>query len=285
MRTAWSLDGNRQKLDGGSLYGNAPRTLWERWSPTDAAHRISLACRCLLIEEGGRRILLEAGIGAFFSPELRDRYGVEEERHVLLDSLAALGLGDGDIDLVVLSHLHFDHAGGLLSRFEDGPPTLLFPNARFLVGAAAWDRACTPHVRDRASFVPTLNEQLAASGRLVLVEGPTHPLLPGWRFHLSDGHTPGMLLTEIPGNDGPVVFTADLVPARPWVHTAITMGYDRFPERVVEEKTALLEDLLARGGRVFFTHDPDWAIGTVRRDAKGRFGTTDERAALVASPL
>lgn len=263
------------------MFGNAPRALWERWATPDGRNRIDLACRCLLVEEGGRRILLEAGIGAFFAPELRDRYGVVEPHHVLLAQLAALGLTDADIDVVVLSHLHFDHAGGLLSVWQaDAPPRLLFPRATFLVGHTAWERARAPHARDRASFVPELNAQLEASGRLVCVDGGRTDVLPEWRFHRSDGHTPGLLMAEVPGEDGPIVFVSDLAPGAPWVHVPITMGYDRFPEALIDEKRALFDDLVARGGRVFFTHDPDVALARLTKDASGRFGTADSRARL-----
>lgn len=270
-----AVRGNSQRLDGGAMYGNAPRALWERWSPPDERNRIPLACRALYAEIDGERVLFEAGIGAFFPPALRERYGVVEDRHVLLDGLAALGLGDADIDLVVLSHLHFDHAGGLLAAWEpDAPARLLFPRARFLVGADAWQRATHPHPRDRASFIPELQPLLAASGRLELVDGPVHPRLPSVRFHRSDGHTPGLLLAELPSDAGPLVFAADLIPGAPWVHVPITMGYDRFPERLVEEKAELLADLEARGGHLFFTHDPQLAVGRIVRDAQGRYGAT-----------
>lgn len=283
---AWTLDGNRQRLDGGAMYGNAPRPVWERWSPPDARHRIELACRCLLVRLEGRLVLFETGIGAFFAPDLRDRYGVVEADHRLLAGLAALGLSDADIDVVVLSHLHFDHAGGLLSPWEpDVAPRLLFPRARFVVGAEAWARARSPHPRDRASFVPTLNTLLAESGRLELVTGETTPSLPGVRFHVSHGHTPGLLLAELPGRDGPVVFAADAIPGRPWVHLPITMGYDRAPELLIDEKAALLADLLARGGRLYFTHDPEVALATVTRDPSGRFGTRDPVLRLAGEPI
>jgi glyoxylase-like metal-dependent hydrolase (beta-lactamase superfamily II) len=172
-----------------------------------------------------------------------------------------------------LSHLHFDHAGGLLSKYADGEPlSLVFPNARYVVGETAWERAIKPHARDRASFIPELHTLLQESGRLERVVGEISQTLgPGYRFHLSEGHTPGLLLTEIPSEDGPIVFAGDLVPGMPWIHTAITMGYDRFPERLIEEKTALLEDLVTRRGRLFFTHDVDVAMARIERNERGRF--------------
>ena len=272
-----SIDGNSQMLDGGAMFGNAPKPLWTRWITPDDRNRIPLACRALLVEDGGRRILFEAGIGVFFDPKLRDRFGVVEPEHVLLRSLAAAGLTHEDIDVVVLSHLHFDHAGGLLTAWEEGvEPRLLFPNATFVVGARAWERALNPHFRDRASFVPTLNRQLLESGRLEVVDGDRSAALgDGYRFHLSDGHTPGLLLTEIATPDGPLVFAGDLIPGAPWVHLPITMGYDRFPELLIEEKEALLADLIERRGRLFFTHDAEVALAGIARDERGRYRAVD----------
>jgi glyoxylase-like metal-dependent hydrolase (beta-lactamase superfamily II) len=244
----------------------------------DAQNRIDLGCRALLVQEEGRNILVETGIGAFFNPELKERFGVQEDRHVLLDSLAELGLSDADIDIVLLSHLHFDHAGGLLAAWaKDQPARLLFPRARFVTGQRQWQRACQPHARDRASYIPELLSLLESSGRLTLLEDSEHcPLLgPDWRLHWSDGHTPGLLLPEVAMAGGPVLFPSDLIPGAPWVHLPITMGYDRFPEGLIEEKQALLADLFERGGRLVFTHDPQIAMGRVVRDAKGRYGLSD----------
>jgi glyoxylase-like metal-dependent hydrolase (beta-lactamase superfamily II) len=282
VRTLTSLLGNSQRLDGGAMFGNAPRALWSQWIPPDERHRIPLACRCLLVRDGERRFLFEAGIGAFFDPKLRDRYGVVEDRHVLLDSLAAVGLGAGDIDAVVLSHLHFDHAGGALPAFRpDAPLELAFPRATFVVGREAWARAQKPHPRDRASFVPKLQELLAASGRLEIVDGDRAAVLgDGYRFHRSDGHTPGLLLSEIDMPAGPVVFAADLIPGRAWVHLPITMGYDRYPEMLIEEKAKLLDSLIARKGRLFYTHDHEIALSGVSRDADGRYRPIEPQATI-----
>ncbi|OOG59947.1 MBL fold metallo-hydrolase [Rhodanobacter sp. C03] len=275
----FSLLGNSQQLDGGAMFGNAPKALWSRWIAPDEQNRIPLACRCLLVKDlDGRNVLFETGIGAFFEPALRERYGVVEPQHVLLDSLAAAGLNHEDIDVVVLSHLHFDHAGGLLAAWEkDLPPRLLFPDARFVVGAEHWRRALKPHLRDRASFIPELPSLLEASGRLELVEGEySQTLGNAVRFSFSDGHTPGLMLAEVAG----VVFCADLIPGRFWVHLPITMGYDRWPEKLIDEKRAFLDDKLARGVRLFFTHDDDCALARVTRDERGRFGTADEQHEL-----
>ena len=256
------------------MFGNAPRALWQRWCEPDELGRIALSCRAMLIDDGHKKILCETGIGVFFEPKLRERFGVQQPQHVLLDSLREVGLSHEDIDVVVLSHLHFDHAGGLLSAYqEDAEPELLFPNAQFVVSRAAFERATHPHARDRASFIPALNALLEASGRLELVEpGSNAPVLgDGYRMHYSDGHTVGLMLLEVPSDDGPIVFAADLIPGAPWVHVPITMGYDRFPEKLIDEKTALLGDLCDRGGRLFFTHDHQCALARVHKNERGRY--------------
>jgi glyoxylase-like metal-dependent hydrolase (beta-lactamase superfamily II) len=282
-RQLYSVLGNSQRLDGGAMFGNAPKLLWTRWVEADDANRIPLACRALLvIEPNGRKLLFEVGIGTFFEPKLKERYGVVEKEHVLLASLADLGLSHTEIDTVILSHLHFDHAGGLLTAFDaHTEPSLLFPNAQIVLGEEAWQRARAPHARDRASFIPRLHELLVASERLRIVtkgESAEEVLGPGFTFHYSDGHTPGLLLTEVDMPGGPVVFAGDLIPGAPWVHLPITMGYDRYPELLIEEKDTLLSSLLERKGRLFYTHDAKTALSRIAQDARGRFAACEPYA-------
>jgi len=272
-----SIIGNSQKLDGGAMFGNVPKTIWSQWMMPDEKNRVTLACRALLIQQDNKNILLETGIGAFFNPVLRERYGVMEEDHILLQSLQKKGLSHTDIDFVILSHLHFDHAGGLLSKWEDGKAaTLLFPNARYLVSQSNWERACHPHPRDRASFVPELNQLLAQSQRLVIIENETNDLLgQHFRFMFTEGHTPGLMHTVFQDNNQTVIFASDLIPGLPWVHVPVSMGYDRSPECLIDEKKKMLEFAIKENAQVFYTHDPQHCMSRITQDEKGKFIPVD----------
>lgn len=281
MKTISCIEGNRQRLDGGAMFGNAPKALWARWANPDENNTIDLACRCLLVQESsGRNILLETGIGAFFDPKAKQRYGIYQDRHILIDNLAKLGLSDKDIDIVILSHLHFDHAGGLLAAWrENSSLELLFPKAKYIVSHDAWQRALNPHPRDRASFIPELLTLLEQSNRLIIVNDNHCDLLgKDYRFWYSHGHTPGMLHTIMDTAQGPIFFAADLIPGIPWVNAAITMGYDRYPELVIDEKKIFLTEVESLNGYVFYTHDPEYAMSKIQLSASGKFEAVNLRS-------
>ncbi len=281
-----SIESNRQWLDGGSMFGNAPRSVWQRWIEPDEQDRIPLACRCLLIEMGGLKILCETGIGAFFEPKLAARYGVQNpDQNMLIENLRALGHSADSIDYVILSHLHFDHAGGLLPSHKDqqaGQTELVFPKAKFIVGEQAWQRALNPHSRDRASFLPELNQKLEESGRMIIV--PRDPLPRDLKDHIefitTDGHTPGQLHTLFRGKDQSVFFCGDLVPGLAWVHVPITMGYDRYAEKVIDEKSGLYPRALQEHWLLFFTHDPKSAAAYLTQSSDGKYHGTEVQETL-----
>lgn len=263
------IRGNSMRLDGGSMFGNAPKALWQKWIPADEKGMIDIASNCLLVKTGNRNLLFETGCGAYLSPEMKARFAVKEETHILLESLAEQGLSDSDITHVVLSHLHFDHAGGLLSAWEpDREPGLLFPNALFVVGEEHFKRAKSPHHRDRASFIPGLCEKLQATGRLVLKQGGDRLDVGSLsiEFFQSQGHTPGMLVSLIQARGDTVIFTGDLIPGLPWVNLPITMGFDRFAEKLVDEKKQMLDRAVAEDALLVFPHDAAHVAARVERD-------------------
>ena len=275
-----SLVGNSQKLDGGAMFGNVPKALWSKWIVPDSMNRIPLACRALLIQDQTKNILLETGVGACFNPSLMERYGVEQSNHVLLEALQNIGVSEDDIDIVILSHLHFDHAGGLLSPWSPGETQrLLFPNAKYVVSKIGWERACRPHVRDKASFIPLLNELLDQSGRLIIIDRERCQLLGDqFRFLFTQGHTPGLMHTilSMPNDDGPIIFASDLIPGTHWVHLPISMGYDRSPELLIDEKKEMLELVIKQNGMLFYTHDSYIAMSRIIQEGNGKFTVIDE---------
>jgi glyoxylase-like metal-dependent hydrolase (beta-lactamase superfamily II) len=277
----YSLPSNRYRLDGGAMFGNAPKAMWDNWIPADEQNRIRLATRTLLAVTGKHAILIDAGVGAYLPPKLRERYGVDEPDHMLLKSLEGHGFSPDDITMIILSHLHFDHAGGLLSSYQTNTePQLLFPRAKYYVSEAGWERARQPHQRDRASFIPALNEQLEQSGRLILVK-PDYSLTADdltIRFFHSDGHTPGLLCPDLNWGSQRMVFASDLIPGRAWVHLPIAMGYDRYPELLIQEKETLLRSLADTSGWLAYVHDPEIAVSRVK-------ASEEHHTFLVVDPL
>lgn len=285
-----SVGGNGQCLDGGAMFGNVPRVLWSRWETPDSQGRIHLACRTLLIETEKLKILCETGIGAFFEPRLAERYGVQNsDCHELLKNLSSLNIKEEEIDYVILSHLHFDHAGGVLPSYQERKiKDLCFPKACYVVGEKAFQRACQPHLRDKASFIPGLTNKLRQSGRLIIIKGDRLPdvLEEQLSFIFTDGHTPGQMHTLFEDGKGQKIFFAgDIIPGKAWVHLPVTMGYDRWPEKLIEEKQDLYKRAEKENWLIFFTHDKDISCARIRKNEKNHYESYDEKMVLQRNSL
>ncbi len=246
-------------LDGGSMFGSVPKTMWQETNPPDEQNRICLAMRCLLVEGHGRRILIDDGIGDKFSAKLTEIYRVEQDDCRLESALERYDLTVQDITDVVLTHLHFDHAGGSTRRDGDRLVPRL-PKARYAVQRRNWENALAPNPRERASYLPENFVPLMEAGVLDLWDGP-HTPWPGFDLMLADGHTRGQQLPRISGPDGVAYFVADVIPTAAHVRIPFVMGYDMAAIETMTEKRALLTRAVEEGAWICLEHDPRVAWG------------------------
>lgn len=272
-----TLEGNRFRLDGGAMYGNVPKALWSQWSPPDDQNRIQMTSRCLYVDTGESKILCETGIGHWIDEKTRNRYAVETDGYDLIDDLNRIGILEEEIDYVVLSHLHFDHCGGLIKEVKpDGSDfELHFPNAQIVVGKEQLARATSPHLRDRASYISFLAEYLNNSKQVIAVDEASPSFDPALSFIFSNGHTPGQLHILFELHDVNIFYAGDLIPGAPWLHLPVTMGYDRCAETLVDEKSDILSLSLENDWIVVFSHDPAHAAATVMQEESGRWIVKD----------
>ena len=255
------------RLDGGSMFGIVPRVLWEKKITPDDQHRIRLVVRCLLVRNGKRTVLIDAGLGNKFSDEFRDRYAVEQPV-TLIENLQKAGVRPEDVTDVINCHLHFDHAGWNTIR-QDGQVVPTFPNARYWSQRGEWERARDYAAqRDRASFVPDDFLPLERE-RWELVEGD-HAVLPGMELLVLPGHTPytqGVLLTA---GKQKVAFLEDLIPTAYHVPYAWIMAFDLHAAGTLETKRKILPRAVREKWICVFDHDPDLVAARIAEDSRGR---------------
>jgi glyoxylase-like metal-dependent hydrolase (beta-lactamase superfamily II) len=276
-----AISGAPRRLDGGVLFGNTPRRIWAQWVQPDYDNQVELASRALLVQEPGRNILIMAGSDSLLAPLPRN-CRCQPQAHSILHSLARLGLGENDIHVVFLTHLHAWPSPELTDVIADGlVQRVLFPKALYLTGAEHWRRARHPHPYDRKLFIPWVLRQLDFSGRLKLVgAGPSAELGAGWYLHQSDGYTPGQLLPELRMPGGPLLFAGDLIPSVHWLDLPVTSGLDRNPENLIGEKERILDHLVQNRGRLFMARDQDIAVMKVLRDRQSRYSPYDKVSVL-----
>jgi len=255
------LKDGRFALDGGAMFGVVPRALWERSDPPDEKNRVTLGLNIALIETGGKRVLVDSGMGDKWSDKERAIYKIDRSE-TLLASLRALGLGPEDIDVVINTHLHFDHAGGN-TRVVEGKLLPTFPKARYVVQMGEWEDATHPNERNRASYLEPNFVPIAEARQLETVQGQAE-VAPGVHVVPVGGHTAYHQMVIVEGGRQALVIPTDLVPTASHLPLAYIMGYDLFPVGTLEAKRRVLKDAAERGSTLLFYHDPRTPLGRIK---------------------
>jgi glyoxylase-like metal-dependent hydrolase (beta-lactamase superfamily II) len=249
------------------MFGVVPRPLWEKRLPPDDRNRITLGMRPLIVR-GERTVLIDAGCGDKMDAKNADIFGLERSYH-LDHALADAGVAASDIDIVLASHLHFDHAGGFTVRAGDGRLVPRFPNARYVVHRGEWHDATHPHERNRASYRADDFVPLAQAGVLDLVDDEAE-VMPGVSLRRSGGHSGHHQVVMIESQGEVAVFTGDMYPTSVHVPEAWLMGYDLYPMDTLAFKRAFAREASEREYLIFFEHDPSVAAGRIREHAGTR---------------
>lgn len=262
--TCGVIDAGTFALDGGAMFGIVPRPLWEKAHAPDAKNRIRLAANCLLLRDGARTILVDNGMGSLWSEKDRGIFCVEEG--ALDRSLAAHGISRDDVTDLLLTHLHFDHAGGTVARDASGELALAFQNARIHVGERHHDWSKAPTARDKGSFKAEVLSLLERDGRLVRHAGSPGDeitLFDDVRAVICDGHTTGQLVPIVGRGKDAIVFPADMIPTAAHARLSWIMAYDLRPLVILDEKHALLSRVHAEGMTICFEHDVGVPLATL----------------------
>jgi glyoxylase-like metal-dependent hydrolase (beta-lactamase superfamily II) len=260
-------------LDGGAMFGVVPKTLWEKKAPADDHNRIRLAANSLLVRAANKNILVETGNGTKWDPKLRNIYGIQGG-DPLRDSLARLGVAPEKVDMVINTHLHFDHAGGN-TRVADGRDVPTFPTAQYVVQRAELEHAMNPTERDRASYVADRFAPVSEAGQWRLVDGDVE-IVPGISVVRIPGHNADIQAVKISGGNRTVIFVADMLPTRHHLPLAWMPGYDLYPLQTLETKRKRIAEIVAQGWIVAFGHDPDFPTATLHdRNGKIEFEPVD----------
>ena len=250
-------------LDGGAMFGTVPKVLWEKSNPADSHNRIQMEARALLLKSKDRRILIDTGNGSDFTAKYGDKlgakfktmYNVDDQGPSLLKSLKHHNINPEDITDVILTHLHFDHAGGA-TTFKDSRIVPTFPKAKYYVQKSNLQTAKNPNVREKASYFPANFQPLIDHNQLVVIDGNEKNIIPHIEFFISNGHTQGHQAVIIEDDNNRLIYCGDVIPTSTHIRSAWIMGYDLNPLQIIEEKLKLLELSQSKKTYYFFEHDP-----------------------------
>jgi glyoxylase-like metal-dependent hydrolase (beta-lactamase superfamily II) len=254
------------RLDGGAMFGVVPKTLWQKRAPADERNRITMAMRPLLVRGAGPLMIIDAGCGDKMDEKSADIYGFDRRENLDV-TMAAAGIGAADVEVVLASHLHFDHAGGFSARDASGSVRPRFSNARYLVNSGEWDDATHPHERNRASYFAENYVPLQQAGVLDLTSD-NQAIAPGIRVQRTGGHTRCHQIIYLESAGKTAVFAADLLPTAAHIDVPWIMAYDLYPMETLAFKRAFVQAAIEREYIIFFEHDPVIAAGIIRQKDK-----------------
>ena len=265
-----SIQTGRFALDGGAMFGVVPRVLWQRHITPDEKHRIPMALRSLLIQGEDRIILVDTGVGETkWSEKERSMYAIDHSQHHLARALGAHGLIPSDVTDVILTHLHFDHAGGATTELEDGSLVPTFENATYYLQRRNLNWAEHPTEKDQASYLERDFGPIIARDQLRLLDDGEPRPIAGIELEISDGHTEGQQLPRISDGSRTVQYCGDLIPTSVHVPIPWVMGYDIRPLQTMEEKKSLLRRAVDEDWILAYEHDPGVAATRVEETERG----------------
>lgn len=252
--------------DGGALFGVIPKPLWSKAYPADENNVTKLTMRCLLVDTGERKILIEAGVGNHYPEKVRQNNG-HEETDAIEKSLAEKGYRSEDITDVLFTHLHWDHCNGAVIN-QNGALKLQFPNATHWCSKKQWEHSKISNIRERAAYYPEILEFLKTEGNMQLVDRECE-LFPDISVRMFDGHTPGQMIPFINYGDKTYVYMADLIPTAANIPIVWLAAYDLYPVTAMEEKEKYLKEVAEKEYILFFEHDFYTECATVEWSEKG----------------
>jgi glyoxylase-like metal-dependent hydrolase (beta-lactamase superfamily II) len=268
-----TVSGGRFWIDGGTMFGVVPRALWVRVFPTDEKNRIRQATNCVLVQTGKQTVLIDTGYGSKLSEKERKILSAEEG-DPLVKSLEACGVSVDDVDTVILSHLHFDHAGGATRREDDGRVTPTFPNAVYVAQKLEWEMATSGRPELRGAYPLDNLLPLEEAGQLKLIDG-AEEIVPGIRALLTGGHTLGHQALVIESDDQTAMYLGDTCPSWRHLPSLWCMAYDVDLLQARRIKPELLGAIADNGWLALSDHDPDHAAARLSRDEKRNFAVTE----------
>lgn len=255
------------RLDGGAMFGSVPKNLWAKRIQPDSENCIPMVTRCLVIKDGARLILVDCGNGDKWSDKLKQIFAFKSFEE-------PKSFQKGEVTDLILTHLHFDHAGGV-SYFDSGNSLkLTYPQAAHYLQRANWENALNPSLKERASYLSE-NVAILKESRLHLLDGDGE-IFPGIRVHRVDGHTRGQQWVEVTDSGQALFFPTDMIPTSHHLPLAYHMGYDIHAERVMHEKLELLTQALAQNAVFVFEHDHEVAAARVKLDDRGNYVVAEQ---------